>query len=351
MQRRRIVNLLKVVFFFSIGFLLIWLSLNDLSDQQKKEIIQSFRDANYWWVALAMMLGIISHLTRSLRWRMLFEPLGYKPKISNTFFSVMLGYLFNLAVPRLGEVTRCGAMSRYEKVPFNKALGTVVTERAFDLFTYALLICFALLIEYQRISGFFREHILDRMEEKLPGIQQVLIVAALVGVMVLIVFVVFHRKLFRYKLFQKFIKIIKGFWDGIRSIFRLKKWIRFILLTLVLWSCYYLMAYLCFFSFNETMGLSPASGLSVLTLGTIAMMVTPGGIGLYPIIVQGVLTLYTISESIGYAMGWVIWTSQNITIVVVGVLSWFLLYFFNEYKININKPQDEQTGNSQEKNH
>jgi len=336
MQRKKIVNLFKVIFFFSIGFLLIWLSIKDLTVEQKKEILNSFRQADYFWVIIAMFVGIGSHLTRALRWRLLFEPLGYNPKISNTFFSVMLGYLFNLAVPRLGEITRCGAMSRYEKTPFNKALGTVVTERTFDMLTFFFILFITLLFEYNRVSGYLKNNILNKLEAKLPGIQIIMLVGVVLAIIFIVLFILFHKKLSNYKLFSKIIEIIKGFWEGIKSIFKLKRSALFILLTFLLWGCYYLMAYLCFFALEETASLSPLAGLSILALGSIAMMVTPGGIGLYPIIAQGVLLLYMVPATKAYALGWIIWTSQNVTIVLAGVLSWLLLYFLNEYSPSDN---------------
>ena len=133
LNRKLIFNILKFVVFLGIGLLLIWVITKDLTAEQKEELRNSFRVADYWWVGLSIVIGILSHYVRALRWKMMLQPLGCNPRISTTFYSVMVAYLANMAVPRLGEITRCGIVQRYEKVPFDKAVGTIVVERSIDL--------------------------------------------------------------------------------------------------------------------------------------------------------------------------------------------------------------------------
>lgn len=136
---KNIKTILKFLLFLSIGILFIWLSLKDLTRQQINEIIYSFRIADYKWLFLSFCISIFAHIVRALRWRMLLEPLGYYPRLVNVLSSVFIGYFANLALPRLGEVTRCGTLAKYEKISFTKSFGTVITERAFDIIIFFIL--------------------------------------------------------------------------------------------------------------------------------------------------------------------------------------------------------------------
>ncbi len=134
-------TIVKFLLFLGLGLFVIWLSLRGLSQEEKSQILNSFRTANYNWVILAIILGILSHLLRSLRWMLFFEPMGYKPTLKVTFYAVMVGYFANMAFPRLGEVTRCGILAKYERIPFNKSFGTVITERAIDMLLFLPCLC------------------------------------------------------------------------------------------------------------------------------------------------------------------------------------------------------------------
>ena len=132
-------NILKILFFLGIGILLVWLAVHNKTEKERDEIIDSILHANYFWIAVSIFASLLSHYFRAVRWKLLLNPLGYYPKTSNTFFSVMVGYLANFAIYRMGEVTRCGLLTRYEKVPFTVGLGSVIAERALDLVCLIIL--------------------------------------------------------------------------------------------------------------------------------------------------------------------------------------------------------------------
>ena len=138
--------IVKFLLFLSIGMLLVWLVVKDITAEEKTNIKIAFEKANYFWIVLSMILVTVSHWSRAVRWKMLLEPLGYKPKTSNTFFAIMVGYLANLALPRLGEVSRCGVLNKYEKVSFEEAFGTVIAERAIDLLCLVLVFFLTLIM-------------------------------------------------------------------------------------------------------------------------------------------------------------------------------------------------------------
>ncbi len=113
--------------------------------------------ANYFWVGISLIAALISHWYRALRWNLLINTLGYKPRAIITFYSVLIGYLANVAVPRLGEVTRCAVLSKSEKIPTDKLIGTVLLERGIDLLSLLALIIIAFVLQIDVLSGFFIE--------------------------------------------------------------------------------------------------------------------------------------------------------------------------------------------------
>jgi len=326
--RKKVLTFVKFVFFLGLGLLIIWLSLKGLTGKEKEEILQSFRTANYNWVILAIVLGIFSHVLRTLRWILFFEPMGYVPTVKNTFYAVMIGYFANLGFPRLGEVTRCGILARYEKIPFTKSFGTVITERALDMIVFFLLFLLMILTQIGTIHGYLDANVYPKVTEKFtdPFYYRLLLAGLFLFVLILVLFLTVFRKRIRHlKTYQKIKSIILGFWEGLKSLSQIRRPVLFVLYTLAIWCMYFLMLYVCFFCFPDTQALSLGAGLSALVLGSIGIMITPGGIGLYPAIIQETLLLYGIMKTSGLALGWIAWTAQTAMILVVGGIALLLL--------------------------
>jgi len=322
---------IKLIFFLLIGFFFVWLFLKDLTHEQKKQILDSFSIANYWWLILSFFIALLSHIFRTLRWEMLIHTIGYKPRFKNTFLSLMIGYFANLAIPRLGEVSRCTVLAKYEKIPFEKSFGTVIAERAFDLLTFLVLFFVNLLIQYNKISGYVHEKIYVPLSAKFEFIGKGYLLYTTIALLILaaLFLIFFHKKLLKFKFYKKIIEILNGFWDGLKSLAKIKSPVKFLILTVAIWLMYYLMSYVCFFSFVETSNPGLDAVLSVLVMGTIGIMVIQGGIGIYPVIIAETLTLYGITSLIGFTLGWLIWGAQTFIIILAGVVSLILLPVLN----------------------
>lgn len=328
--RSKLFTSLKFIFFFALGILIIWLSLRNLTPSEKSAIIRSFKTANYCWVIIVILLGLFSHLLRSFRWILLFEPMGYKPSLKNTFLAVMVGYFANLGFPRLGEVTRCGILAKYEKIPFNKGFGTVITERAIDMIVFFLLFLVMILTQIGTIHDYLDKNIYPKLQGKIsnPFSNPLMVVGSIGFFLILVVlFLLFRRRISHSKFYTKVVKMVNGFLEGLKSLSQIRKPILFVIYTVFIWFFYFLMMYLCFFCFPQTSELGMGAGLSALVLGTIGIMITPGGIGLYPAIIQETLMLYGIANTTGLALGWIAWTAQTVMILVVGGISLLLLSF------------------------
>jgi len=333
--KRNIVSALKILFFLAIGIFFIWIFLRKLTPDQKHEIWVSFISANYFWLVLSIMLGVLSHVIRAYRWNSLLEPMGYKPKIKNTFFAVMVGYLANTALPRLGEVTRCGVLNKYENIPMSKSFGTVLVERSLDLVVFVLLFFFNLFLFYDKLNIYVDEKIYQPLSEKFDIESSSVLLLYLAGAIVLLVFLAFVllRKRFRhYKIYQKMKELLMGFWHGLWAVTHIKRPFLFVFQTIMIWFLYYLMIYVCFFAMPQTSHLGMDAALSLLIFGSIGIMVVQGGIGIYPAIIAETLILYNIPTTYGYALGWLGWTAQTLMIVVTGFISLILLPIFNKKK-------------------
>lgn len=309
--------------------------MHNLSDEEKKDIYSSFIGADYWWVLLSLVIMFLSHISRTIRWKILIEPLGYKPSTKNLFLALLIGYFANLALPRLGEVSRCGIVSRYEKIPFQKMIGTVVTERAIDLLSLLIAFILAFLLNLDKVAKFKELGIYQRARENLgkienPGIYNWSLIILFIGVL-FILFMLRHR-ISHFKWYQKLNNIILGFFEGLKSLFKIKKPFWFVFHSIFIWVAYLFMTWVVFFSLPATSHLGLNVGLAVLVFGAIGIVIIQGGIGIYPWIVAQILVLFLVSGTKAYAMGWILWTGQTVMIIFSGLLSMIYLPLLNNKK-------------------
>ncbi len=332
-MKKNISSAIKILFFLAIGVFFIWLFLRQLTPEQKGEIWQSFITANYSWVILSIFIGILSHIVRAYRWRILMEPMGYHPKISNTFFAVMIGYLANMALPRLGEVTRCGVLNKYEKIPINNAIGTVIAERSIDMVMFILLFFVNLFMFFDELNHYVDEKVYKPLMDKLNISDETttyLYMLLIVFVLIIGLFFLIRKRISHLKIYIKFKEVVLGLWHGLWSVTKIKKPYLFIFQSILIWVLYYLMVYVCLFSLAETSHLGWDAALSMLIFGSIGIMVVQGGIGIYPAIIAETLVLYNITNTYGYALGWLTWTAQTLMILVAGIASLILLPIYNK---------------------
>ncbi len=303
----------------AFGVFLIWYSYNATTAEDRAQIIHYIKNADLFWVSTSILIGILSHISRAVRWNYMLKPLGYSPQVSNNVLMILVAYLANLGIPRSGEFLRATALTTYEEVPFEKGFGTIVTERVIDLIMLFLIIIIALLMQTSVIIDFLNEQ----------GVN--LVGAALIfllGIVGLWLSIKFLRKsnsgwALKLKVF------LKGLLEGVMSVFKMEKKWPFIFHTLFIWSAYIGMFWVIKYTVPETIGLSLGELLVAFIAGAFAMSTTNGGIGLYPIAVSGALGIYGISSVSGDAFGWIMWIAQTLMVVVFGAISFVLLPLLN----------------------
>jgi len=322
---------LQYLFFLSLGILFVWLSLKNLNHDNIDQIKKALSTARYWLIIPVFAMLILAHFVRALRWRLLIEPLGHKPSKANTFFAVMIGYLVNQGVPRLGELVKCTMLSRYEKIPVEKLVGTVILERLVDAITFLAVLGITLAIQpgiYGELMKSFFSHSDDPSKRSLPAYILILI---LIGVILLIMlaWMIIKKKSFA-DLILALKKIWFRVWERISSIRHLKQRWLFIIYTILLWSLYLFSGYIGFFALQETSGYGIREAFTVLSAGSIGMIASPGGIGAYAYLVQKTMPVYGLNEGIALAFGWILWLVTTAVIVIGGLISFAWIPYYNK---------------------
>lgn len=331
-MNKKILNIIKFVFFLSLGIFLVWWSIDRIPDEQQAKFKESLRTAKYWMVLPVFLILSTSHFIRALRWKLLMKPMGYNPSLTNTFFAVMIGYLANNAFPRLGEVLKCTILSKYENVPVDKNVGTIVAERAFDLLCLLGLFAVALFWQYDVVIAAYHKMQqsatanADTPQSNTGYYIKIALIIILAG---LLVWAVVTKKI---KAFLAKIKtIIKGIWEGVTSAWRLEKKYLFIIYSISIWALYVLGTWIGMYATQGTeVGLGPS--VACLAFASIGMIITPGGIGSYAILLAMVLELYGIEQGLGIANGTLQWFAQFFIILIVGFVSVILLPVYNRNK-------------------
>jgi uncharacterized protein (TIRG00374 family) len=320
--RKAVTGTLKYLVFLSLSAWLLYISFKGVA---WSELVEGLRRANYWWVGASMLTGWLAILVRALRWRIIIEPLGRRTSVKNAYDAVMLTYLANFAMPRLGEVARCGALRKTEKIPFESLLGTVVLERIFDVFCLLLVIVLVVVVRIDTFGAFLHDKIWQPLVAQNPGAGGhswlIMIFAALVVAGILLF--LFRKKLLQFRVVQKIEKLLKGLFDGLRTGFRLERKNRFFAYTFIIWLLYFLQSYTIMHAMSETASLGMADALFLMVVGSLGWVVpVPGGLGAYHFLLSlALLTMYAVPWELGVVFATISHETQAVMMIVLGFVS------------------------------
>lgn len=322
----RIKVILQYVVLLAITVLLVWFSLRGLSQADPddpatawEKLQNAWNTADKGWLFAMAVVAFASHFIRAIRWKMLIEPSGSNVKTSHSFYSLMVGYLVNLVIPRGGEVSRCYNLYKLSKTPVDISFGTVVTERIIDVVCLLILIVISFIYESRKLFDFIETLPLSF---ELKGSTLIIVVAAVVVLAILVLIPVFVLK--PNSKARKFLeKTLIGFKSGLLSVFRLQRPVLFIAYSVLIWLLYFVMTYTVMQAFPATDGLGLGAVLSLFAIGAIAMAAPlPGGAGSYHVLVpQGLVFLYAIGlpDAVAFTVifhGW-----QTLIMIVGGAVS------------------------------
>lgn len=316
-MKKILVSTLKIIIPLGIGLYLTWYFVSKLTEEEFFNLKKAFFIADYKYILLTIVIALLSHMSRAYRWKYMLTPLGYQPSFWKMYHSVMIGYLINLTIPRSGEVARAGYYAKYEeKASFEKVFGTIIVERVFDMIMLGIfmLVTFYLQTDLEAFNNIAAQG--KSGDESSNWIYFLVGGIAVVGGVV--VFTI-------PKIRAKVLSLIKGVFEGIKTIAKLKQRGAFVAHTIFIWVCYVAMIWICTFALEETAYLSVNAVFAAFFVGSIAITATPGGIGLYPIMVSAVLSLYGVKNPEAFSM--LAWTMLTVFTIIAGLVSLFALPF------------------------
>ncbi|MGI9544115.1 MAG: lysylphosphatidylglycerol synthase transmembrane domain-containing protein [Cyclobacteriaceae bacterium] len=323
-------SILKFVFSLALAAGLFWYVYRDTN---LDEVIAILKKVKYGWVIFSMILGGFAYLLRAVRWQLLLQPFANKATLFNVFTGLMVGYLGNLVLPRMGEVTRCAWLKKSDNVPFTSSLGTVVTERLVDVLTLLLVTVFTLFLEFDTLMVVFRDfwhnltvfannswhQLANLAASKLPIL---LIGGFSILILLLALLWLFKNTLDIRSLFGKAKQLLRGIWEGLISITKVEKQGLFWATSVLIWVIYFIMTYVVFDAMEATMSLGWRVGLSIMVMGGIGMALpVPGGVGSFHGLVTQCLVLYGIAAAEGGTFAFLVHSSQLLVILILGVFS------------------------------
>ncbi len=317
-MNKSIIKFLKIAIPLGLGVFLIYYSYSKFTPQQLDEISFYFKKADYKIVGLSVFFSLLSHISRAYRWNFMLEPLGYKPKIANNFMAVYVAYIMNIFIPKSGEISRAVVINKYEHVPFDKAFGTIISERVIDVIFLFGFTAIALILQFDLLLNYILELIQ-------PSKLYVALGALCLLAIIFFLFLKFSHSLLKQKLKQFYL----GLKEGVLSVLKMKKKGAFLAHSFLIWGLYLLSFFTALYALEETSSITFGIIIITFVVGSFSFAFTNSGFGSYPFFVAGILAVFSIPETVGTAIGWIVWTSNIVSIIFFGGLSFLILPFYN----------------------
>lgn len=311
----------KWLIMLAISFVLLYFAFKGV---KWSDFLDGIKNANYFWICVAMITGIISFVIRGFRWRLLMLPLNHKITKREAYDGICIAYLTNFALPRAGEFARCGVISATGKASFESVFGTVVLERSFDLICYAIILVTVIFGMWTKFGSFITDQILAPITGGMKiSLIYLLSALLLLGMLVIILLYVYRDKLKKYKFFNKLYRLVEGLIEGLVAGFKMKKIWTFIIYTIIIWTCYWFMSLATIYAIPEAAGLDGMDALFLMLVGGLGWIVpVQGGIGAFHFILSLALaSIYGIPQTEGVIFATISHESQSFTMLLCGFIS------------------------------
>lgn len=328
-MRKSILQTLKFLAFFAVGILLLWIAFRNANFTK---LWSELKEADYSWLLLSVLFGFFAYASRARRWVLLIYPLGFKPSTKNAFYSLMTGYLANVALPRVGEITRCVALGKKEKIPVDQLIGTVVVERTIDFLSLLTIMIVLIFTSGDQIGLFLKKSILLPIQQKVTGLFGntwiLWVILFFLGIMLLFLIIKYKKRLRKIRFFSKMFDLAHGIIDGLKTITNLKRKWEFIFHTIFIWINYALMTWVVVFALPSTSHLTFGNSIFLLVIGGLAMSApVQSGLGAFHYIIsQGLLIVNGIPVEDGLVYALLTHESQLIFVAIVGTISFFVIF-------------------------
>jgi uncharacterized protein (TIRG00374 family) len=327
--RKGVLQTLKFLAFLAVGIALLWAAFHDVDF---KKLVVDLKQANYSWLFLSLLFGFFAYVSRARRWVLLINPLGFRPSLRNSFYALMTGYLANIALPRVGEITRCVALGKKEKIPVDQLVGTVVVERTIDFISLLSIMIYLIFTSSEEINIFLKDSIYLPIQEKIFsvfGVTWILwVILFSVAVIALFLMIRYKKNLRKIRFFSKMFDLARGVINGLKTITSLERKWEFIFHTVFIWINYALMTWVVVFSIKSTSGLTFSDSIFLLVIGGLAMSApVQSGLGAFHYIIsRGLLFVKGIPLEDGLVYALLTHESQLIFVAIVGTISFFIIF-------------------------
>ncbi|PTM05050.1 MAG: UPF0104 family protein [Bacteroidetes bacterium] len=316
-------NIIKYLLFSSIGALFLYLAFRQT---EWSKMMEDFRQADYKYVIISMLMGYAAFISRGMRWNLLLEPLGKKANTWNAIHAVSIGYFANAAVPRAGEVMRCTSLRSTDEIPLERLFGTVVLERVIDGFMLLSLIALTVILQFSNFAHFFEEAFAQSPGEESTGISPKFLIIGGFLLLLLIAYLLRH-KIQSLLFFAKIRELWLGFKEGFASLAKVENKWAFVGHTLFIWANYFLMIYVVVFALPATAEIGLANGLFVMIAGGMGMVLpSPGGIGSYHYLVMLALSVLGVSQVDGLSFATLVHGGQFLMTIIAGLIAMPFIY-------------------------
>jgi uncharacterized protein (TIRG00374 family) len=317
------ISLLNIVYFIIsvlLGAIALWYCFKNINFD---EFIIQLYSVNFFYIGLSLVFGFAAFIFRAARWNILINTLGHRPSVYDTYNAIMIAYIANLAIPRIGEITRCAILYKTNKIPVNSLFGTVVTERIIDVLTLFVVMLWVFVIRMELFMQFVYERIVPIWKPIFDNLSVALtIIIAVVAVIVIFMIIIAVRRLLKRPSMIRVKTMLRGLSDGLKSVFRMRKKIHFVVYTIAIWTCYWLSSYLVILALPSTSMLCAADGLLLMVLGSLGWVVpVPGGFGTFHTLVAWGLMMYGITFEDGVIVATLSHETQLVIMVFFGLIA------------------------------
>ena len=326
MKVTNINTLLKVLVSLGLGVYLTWYLFDIMSEEDIAVFKKTIINSNYWLITLSLILALVSYFSRAYRWGYTLWPMGYKSSFKNQYHSIMIGYLVNMTIPRAGEFSRAVMLKRSDNIPIGPGFGTIVTERIIDMIIMFSLAALAILISPNETSIIFK-----RIKESFVGTSSEDGGSGFWMYALIVFGLILLGLLFITRIRQRILEFLNSLKEGLSSIFKVKQYWAYLFHTLIIWISYLVMFALPFYAIEGTSNVPFSGMLLAFSFGALGISFTNGGMGAYPLLI-GITTAYYLqkqgvenADAIGNALGMVIWATQTIFLILLGLISLVLM--------------------------
>lgn len=329
--RKHFFHTLSYLLFLVIGIFFLKKIFNDSTELT--QIYQTLKSVNPFAFLIVILVAVVGHFIRALRWKLLLNNAGEKVSVTPLYWSLLFGYFINYLVPRLGEIYRCVSLNKVTKIPVAKVFATVLVERVVDIMTLLVILPTVFFIQYDRFEGVLSQYVIPFVLPKWNWIREHYLLISLLIVMALIAFFFINQLLKKNNKVSK-IQFIQDLWSGLLSLRKVKKLPLFLVYTLLIWGYYFVTNYACLYMLDTTLTAKWSAAVSTGTFGSIArsLPIAGGGMGAYHQLVTEVLLVYGVTTIYAKSMSIIFHGSQLLFQFVMGITGGIWIYTKKAYQ-------------------